>query len=391
MNIFLEEAENLSEYTRELRRDFHKHPEIGLKEFRTADIVAKQLANLGMEVQTGVGETGVVGILEGKAAGPVVLVRFDMDALPIQEETEAEYASINPGLMHACGHDGHVAIGLTVARILNGHRKDFSGTVKFIFQPGEEGLGGAEKMIADGILKDPHPDVALGLHVWNEKPVGWVGIVPGPVMAAADIFTVRITGKGGHGAVPNLTSDPIVAAAQVINAFQSIVSRNISPLKSAVVTVGAIRGGEAFNVIPAEVELKGTLRTFEPEVRDTVVRRFNEVAVSVALGMGCQAEIDIQSITPAVVNDPGVSQRVQQVAGQLVPNDTLDFQSMTMGAEDMAFILEKVPGCYMFIGSANKERKLDAPHHSSHFDFDEAILAKAVGLMAASTIELLEK
>jgi amidohydrolase len=389
MDKFLVEAEKLLEYTRDLRRDFHQHPEIGLKEFRTADIVARQLASLGMEVQTGVGQTGVVGILEGKAPGPVVLVRVDMDALPIQEETGAEYSSINPGLMHACGHDGHVAIGLTVARILNGYRKDFKGTVKFIFQPGEEGLGGAEKMIADGILDNPKPDVALGLHVWNEKPVGWVGIVPGPVMAAADTFKVRIIGKGGHGAVPNLTSDPVLAAGQVINALQSIVSRNVSPLKSAVVTVASIRGGDAFNVIPSDVELKGTLRTFEPEVRDLVVRRFNEIVVSVALGMGCQAEVDIQCITPAVVNDPSITARVQQVAGGLLSKDVLDFQLTTMGAEDMAFILQKIPGCYLFIGSANKERRLDAPHHNSRFDFDESILPKAVGLLAASTIELL--
>lgn len=391
MENLLVKAEQFNEYTRELRRDFHQHPEIGLKEFRTADIVAKQLASLGMEVQTGVGQTGVVGILEGNAPGPVILVRFDMDALPIQEETGAEYASLNPGLMHACGHDGHVAIGLTVARILNTFRKDFKGTVKFIFQPGEEGLGGAEKMIADGILDNPHPDFALGMHVWNEKPVGWVGIVPGPVMAAADIFTVRIVGKGGHGAVPNLTNDAVVAAAQVVNALQSIVSRNISPLKTGVVTVGSIHGGEAFNVIPSEVMLKGTLRTFEREVRDVVVRRFDEIAVSVALGMGCQAEVDIQSITPAVVNDPEITSRVQQVAAGLLPKDELDFKATTMGAEDMAFILQKIPGCYIFIGSANKERRLDAPHHSSHFDFDESILPKAVGLMAASTLELLGK
>lgn len=391
MDKFLDNAVNLYEYTRELRRDFHKHPEIGLQEFRTADIVAKQLASLGLEVQTGIGQTGVVGILEGKQPGPVVLVRVDMDALPIQEETGAEYASINPGLMHACGHDGHVAIGLTVARILNDYRKEFYGTVKFIFQPGEEGLGGAEKMIADGILSNPKPDIALGLHVWNEKSVGWVGIVPGPVMAAADTFTVKIIGRGGHGAVPNLTSDPVITAAQVVNALQSIVSRNVSPLKTAVVTVGAIHGGDAFNVVPSVVVLKGTLRTFEPEVRDLVVRRFKEIAVSVAQGMGCQAEVEITSITPAVINDLAVTNRVQQVAAKQLPTDVLDFQAMTMGAEDMAFILQKVPGCYIFIGSANKERSLDAPHHSSHFDFDESILPKAVGLMAASVMELLGK
>ena len=231
MNNFLDEAQALFEYTRNLRRDFHKHPEIGLKEFRTANIVAKELSGLGMEVKTGVGQTGVVGLIEGKAPGPVVLLRVDMDALPIQEETGAEYASENPGLMHACGHDGHVAVGLTVARILNEHRNEFCGTVKMVFQPGEEGLGGAEKMIADGVLQDPPADVALGLHVWNEKPVGWIGVVPGPVMAAADTFTVKITGRGGHGAVPDLTADPIVAAAQVVTALQSIVSRNVPPSK----------------------------------------------------------------------------------------------------------------------------------------------------------------
>jgi amidohydrolase len=316
MKQFLDEAQALFEYTRQLRRDFHKHPEIGLKEFRTANIVTKELSGLGMEVKTGVGQTGVVGLLEGKAPGPVVLLRFDMDALPIQEETRAEYASQNTGLMHACGHDGHVAVGLTVARILNDHRNDFSGTVKFVFQPGEEGLGGAEKMIDDGILQNPQPDVALGLHVWNEKPVGWIGIVPGPVMAAADTFTVKIIGRGGHGAVPDLVADPILAASQVVNSLQSIVSRNVSPMKTAVVTIASIHGGDAFNVIPSEVNLKGTLRSFEPEVRDLMVKRFHEIVENVAHACGCESSITITSITPAVYNDPEVTGRVQHIASE---------------------------------------------------------------------------
>jgi amidohydrolase len=391
MKQSLDEAQALFEYTRQLRRDFHKHPEIGLKEVRTANIVARELSRLGMKVKTGVGQTGVVGLLEGKAPGPVVLLRFDMDALPIQEETGAEYASQNPGLMHACGHDGHVAVGLTVARILNDHRDEFNGTVKLVFQPGEEGLGGAEKMIADGVLQNPQPDVALGVHVWNEKPVGWIGIVPGPVMAAADTFTVRIIGRGGHGAVPNLVADPILAASQVVNALQSIVSRNVSPLKTAVVTVGSIRGGDAFNVIPSEVILNGTLRSFEPEVRDLMVKRFHEIVGNVAHAFGCDSNIEITSITPAVHNDPEITARVQRIAIELCPQDSLDTQSMTMGAEDMAFILNKVHGCYIFIGSANKEKGLSAPHHSSKFDFDESILPKAAGLMVASAMEFLGK
>jgi amidohydrolase len=391
MRNFLDEAQELFEYTRELRRDFHRHPELGFKEVRTANIVAKELTNVGMEVKTGVGKTGVVALLKGKVASPVILLRFDMDALPIQEETGAEYASLNDGIMHACGHDGHIAIGLTVARILNAYRTEFEGTVKLVFQPAEEGLGGAESMIADGILQNPPPEVALGLHVWNEKPVGWVGIVPGPVMAAADTFYVRIIGKGGHGAVPNLTNDPILAASQVVNALQGIVSRNVSPLKTAVVTVASMHGGEAFNVIPAEVELKGTIRTFEPEMRELVIKRFHQIVENVAHASECEAIIDIKSITPAVFNDPEITARVQHVAGELLPHDQLDFQTTTMGSEDMAYILKEVPGCYIFIGSANKGNNLVAPHHSSKFDFDESILPKAAGLMTASAMEFLGK
>ena len=391
MEKFLDEAKALFEYTRDLRRDFHKHPEIGFKEIRTANIIAEELTNLGIEVKTGVGQTGVVALLEGKEPGPVVMLRFDMDALPIQEETGAEYASVNEGVMHACGHDGHVAIGLTVARLLNNHRSEFKGTVKLLFQPAEEGLGGAERMIADGILHNPPPDVALALHIWNDKPVGWIGIVPGPVMAAADSFYVRIIGKGGHGAEPNLCNDPVLAAAQVINSLQTIVSRNISPLKGAVVTVAAIHGGEAFNVIPSEVELKGTIRTFETSVRDRVILRLEQIVVNVSHALECESKVEIKSLMPAVVNHPAITQRVQHVASRLLPNDQLDFNTITMGSEDMAYVFQQIPGCYFFVGSANKEMNLDASHHHPKFDFDESILPKAAGLMVASAIEFLAK
>jgi amidohydrolase len=387
---FLDDAQALFEYTRELRRDFHKHPEIGFKELRTANIVAKELSNLGLEVKTGIGQTGVVALVEGREPGLIVMIRFDMDALPIQEETGAEYASVNDGVMHACGHDGHTAIGLTVARILNNHRAEFKGTVKLVFQPAEEGLGGAERMIADGILHSPKPDVVFALHIWNEKPVGWIGIVPGPVMSAADTFTVRIIGKGGHGASPNLCNDPILAASQVINSLQSIVSRNISPLKAAVVTVASIHGGEAFNVIPSEVELKGTIRTFESEVRERVILRFHQIVEDITHAFECEVKIEIRSITPAVLNNLEITTRVQHIAGKLLPHDELDFQTITMGSEDMAYVLQQIPGCYFFIGSANKEMNLDASHHHPKFDFDESILPKAAGLTVASAMEFLE-
>jgi amidohydrolase len=312
-----------------------------------------------------------------------------MDALPIQEETGVDYASVNQGVMHACGHDGHVAIGLTVARLLNKHRDKFTGTVKLVFQPAEEGLGGAEWMIKDGVLLSPQPDFALALHVWNEKPVGWIGIVPGPVMAAADTFNVKIIGKGGHGAAPHLCNDPVLAASQVVNMLQGIVSRNISPLKSTVVTVASIHGGEAFNVIPPDVELKGTIRTFEPEIRAMVIGRFHQIVENVATATGCESQVEIRSITPAVINHPDVTYRVQQIATRILPNAQLDHQTITMGSEDMAFIMQEIPGCYFFIGSANSEKKLDASHHHPKFDFDETILPNAVGLMVASTMEFL--
>jgi amidohydrolase len=388
---FVDEAQALFEYTRKLRRDFHQHPEIGFKEVRTASIVAKELTSLGLEVKTGIGHTGVVGLLEGKTPGVVVLLRFDMDALPIQEETGAEYTSLNAGVMHACGHDGHTAIGLTVARLLNNHKGEFDGTLKFVFQPAEEGLGGAESMIAEGVLRNPKPEVTLSLHIWNEKPVGWVGIVPGPVMAAADTFYIKIIGKGGHGAVPNLVSDPILAASQVIIALQTIVSRNVSPLKAAVVSVGAIHGGEAFNVIPSVVELKGTLRTFEPQVRECVIERLQQIVENVCRALECEAEVEVRSITPALVNDPDITIRVQQVASRLLPVDQLDFETTTMGSEDMAFMQQQIPGCFIFIGSANKEKNLNASHHHPRFDFDEAILPKTAALIAASAMEFLRK
>jgi amidohydrolase len=388
---FVDEAQALFEYTRKLRRDFHQHPEIGFKEVRTASIVAKELTSLGLEVKTGIGHTGVVGLLEGKTPGMVVLLRFDMDALPIQEETGAEYTSLNAGVMHACGHDGHTAIGLTVARLFNNHKDEFDGTLKFVFQPAEEGLGGAESMIAEGVLRNPKPEVTLSLHIWNEKPVGWVGIVPGPVMAAADTFYIKIIGKGGHGAVPNLVSDPILAASQVIIALQTIVSRNVSPLKAAVVSVGAIHGGEAFNVIPSVVELKGTLRTFEPQVRECVIERLQQIVENVCRALECEAEVEVRSITPALVNDPDITIRVQQVASRLLPVDQLDFETTTMGSEDMAFMQQQIPGCFIFIGSANKEKNLNASHHHPRFDFDEAILPKTAALIAASAMEFLRK
>jgi len=390
MTDFLSEAQSLFEYTQSLRRDFHMHPELGFQEVRTAGIVAKELASLGLEITTGIAETGVMAVISGTKSGPVVLVRADMDALPIVEETGAPYASQNPGVMHACGHDGHTAVLLTVARLLHAHKDELAGTVKLIFQPAEEGMGGAEKMIEAGILENPRPDVTLALHFWNERPVGWFGIADGPAMAGAEIFKIKVIGKGGHGAIPHLAADPILAAAQIVSALQGIVSRNVPPLQTAVVSVCTIHGGETFNVIPPTVELTGTIRTFEAQVRQTVLKRFAETVNAAAEAMGCRAEIDMQRLTPATVNDPGAAARVQAVARRLFTTKDVDPANyITMGSEDFAFILEKVPGCFFFVGSANPEKGLDAAHHHPKFDIDETALPRAAALMTAAVMDFL--
>ena len=391
MPDFLEEAQDLFEYTQSMRRDFHTHPELGFHEVRTAGIVAKELTNLGLEVHTGIGETGVVAVLEGRSAGPVILIRADMDALPIIEETAAPYTSQNPGVMHACGHDGHTATLLTVARMLNNHQKELAGTVKFMFQPAEEGMGGAEAMIAAGVLDNPKVDIALALHVWNEKPVGWIGIASGPAMAGAEIFNIKIRGKGGHGAAPHLAVDPILASAQVITALQGIVARNVAPLQTAVISVCTIHAGETFNVIPPSVDMTGTIRTFEPAIRTLVVDRFKKTILSVAEGMGCDADIEVQRLTPATINYPEVAARVESVARRIFPDANVDGANfITMGSEDFAYILEKVPGCFFFIGSANPEKGLDASHHHPRFDIDETALPMGAALMTATILDFLK-
>ncbi len=396
MTDFLNEAKQLFSYSQSMRRDFHMHPELGFKEIRTGGIVAKELEALGMEVTKGVGKTGVVGLLEGVKPGPTLLIRFDMDALPMSEDTGAEYASHTPGVMHACGHDGHTAIGLTVAKMLHAHREDLAGTVKFCFQPSEEGfngeeVGGAEMMIRDGVLDGPKVEKTLSLHLWNEKPLGWVNVAKGPVMAGAEQFSIKLTGKGGHGAAPHTTIDPIVAAAHIVTALQSIAARNVAPLHAAVISVTTLHSGTAFNIIPQEAELTGTIRTFDLSVRKMVLERFDQIVRGVAESMGCKVDILVQRVTPAVINNGTVAAKVQESARRLFPDTELDTSNyLTMGAEDMAFMQEKVEGCYFFIGSNNTEKHLDYSHHHPKFDFDEEALVRGSALMASAVVDMLK-
>jgi len=391
MNEILEQARDLFEYARSIRRDLHRHPELGFQEVRTASLVAQELGRLGFEVTAGVAKTGVVGVLEGDQAGPVVLLRFDMDALPIQEDTGAEYASQVPGVMHACGHDGHVAIGLTVARLLARNRKHLRGKVKMVFQPAEEGLGGAEAMVREGVLENPRADFAFALHLWNDKPLGWVAAVPGPFMAGSDIVEINIIGQGGHGALPQQTRDPVVAAAHVITALQSIVSRNVAPFQAAVLSITQVHGGEAHNVIPSAVQMRGTLRTFEREVRELIIERIRALTQGVAEGMGCEAVVNVHTLTPAVVNDETVAGLVAEIAQSLMPGARIDTAYRTMVSEDMAFFLEQIPGCYFMVGSANPERGLTYGHHHPKFDFDEEALVYGAALMSAVVLEGVKK
>ncbi|MBK8432449.1 MAG: amidohydrolase [Chloroflexi bacterium] len=380
---FTQEAQALFPEMIALRRDFHRYPEIGFQEHRTSRIIAQSLQELGLEVQTGVGQTGVVGLLTGANPGPVVLMRFDMDALPIQEGTRAEYASLNKGMMHACAHDGHMTMGLTLAKIMSKYRDQMAGTLKFIFQPAEEGLGGAFAMIADGVLENPTPDVAFAMHIWTPLELGTVQVTTGPAMAASSIFTLTIHGRGGHGAAPHEAVDPILAAGHIISALQSIVSRNVDPQESVVISLGQVQAGTTFNVIPEVVEIKGTVRSYSNEVHRMLYRRILEMARNLAAGFNCTVALETIAIVAAVVNSPEPTARVMEAAVQLVGAENV-INKREMASEDMGYMLEEVPGCYFFIGGRNEAKGFNFPHHHPQFDFDERAMIHGVATMGTA-------
>jgi len=351
-----------------LRRDFHQHPELAYGETRTAARVAAYLEGSGLRVRTGVGGTGLLA--ETSGGGPRVMLRVDMDALPIQEQSDAPHASRVPGVMHACGHDGHTAIGAVAARILAG--RALHGSVRLLFQPAEEGEGGAQAVIRDGALDGV--DVVLGIHLWNELPVGTLGVKAGPLMAAVDRLRIVVHGRGGHGGTPHRSADPVVAAAQVVTALQTVVAREVSPLQSAVVTLASIHGGQAFNVIPDEVTITGTIRTFDEELRRSMPERVTRIASGVAGAFRCSAQVEVKPGNPAVVNDPAVAEIARRAAVGVVGERGVVSPEPTMGGEDMALYFERVPGCFVFVGSADAEKGLDQPHHSPRFDFSEEAL-----------------
>lgn len=375
----------------EMRRDLHRHPELGFQEVRTSKKVSDVLSELGVEHRTGVAGTGVLATIRGAAPGRTVALRADMDGLPIEEKTENPARSETKGVMHACGHDGHVSILLATASILQKRREDFAGTVRLAFQPAEEGLGGAVPLLEQGALEDPHADAAFALHIWNSTAVGNIAIAPGPVMAAADEFSIRVVGRGGHGSQPQATIDPVVAASEIVTALQSVVNRNIDPLEPAVLTVATIHGGTAHNVIPAEVEMTGTIRSFRTDVRETLISRLKEVAEGTARAFGARAEVTIGSGYPVTENHAAMTDLARSVAARTVGAEKVVHARPVMGAEDFSYFLKKVPGCMVFLGSCNPPKGLHHPHHSALFDFDEACLPIGVELMSGLALEFLAR
>ena len=376
-----------------IRRDIHQQPELKYTETRTAGLIADHLRSLGLQVQTGVGKTGVVGLLETGRPGRTVMLRADMDALPVQEENNVEYKSQQPGKMHACGHDGHVAIAMVLAEKLVAERDTLSGTIKFVFQPAEEGGNGAVAMIEDGVLENPKVDATFGLHLWNDINVGKVGVYPGPMMASVDEFEIAITGKGGHGAMPHQTTDAIVVASQVVNALQTIVSRNVNPLEAAVVTVGTFNAGTGFNVISESARLTGTVRTFSKELWEQIPQLIERVISGVCHSQGAKYDLNYIRLCMPTINDPAMSAIVNLAAAGVVGSENVisGDGSRTMGGEDMSFFLAEVPGCYFFVGSRNEEKGFVYPHHSPKFDIDEDAMPIGLEIMTRVVRDYLQQ
>lgn len=398
-------AAALSERLVAFRRDFHQFPEIGFEERRTAGIIAGRLRELGLDdVKTGVAHTGVVGLLRGRGtpaesgaeaaerSGRTVALRADMDALPIEEATGAPYASKQPRRMHACGHDAHAAMLLGAAEVLAGLRDWLPGNVKFIFQPAEEGPGGAEVMIREGVLRDPPVDAIAMIHVYPNIPTGEAGIRSGPACAAVDTFYLKIIGQGGHGASPHLAVDSIAVAAQVISTLQTIVSREVPPVQPAVITVGTIEGGYRHNIIAPEVRLSGTVRTFDPELRRSMPERIRRIVGGVTAAMRAEFELDYEDGYPAQYNDAALTGLLQSSAEAVLgPGRVHEIVHPTMGAEDFAYFCREIPGTSLRLGAGNPDKGCVNMLHHPKFDLDEDALPLGTAILAQFAWDFLAK
>lgn len=360
-----------------LRRDLHAHPEIGFEEVRTSGIVAEQLEKFGIEVHRGLGKTGVVGVLRGRPGSRRIGLRADMDALPITEETNLPYRSTVPGKMHACGHDGHTTMLIGAARYL-AETRDFDGTAVFVFQPAEEGLGGARAMIADGLFEKFPVDEIYAIHNAPHGPHGVLQVRPGPIMAAADFFDIRITGRGAHAAMPHQGIDPIVVATGLAQAMQSIVSRNSNPLKSAVVSITQIHAGAAYNVIPEGAHLAGTVRTFDAELRKLIAKRIRELAAGFAAAYGATIDVDLRDVFSVLDNHPEQAAAAAEIASELFGADKVEPNTVPrMGSEDFADMVAAVPGAYAWLGATPGPGL-----HNAGFDFDDSLIPLGAAYLA---------
>ncbi len=367
-----------------LRRDFHQYPELGYEEKRTSGIIREELSRLGFRLHPPMAKTGVVADWPGDESGPVLALRADMDALPVQEQADHEYRSKHNGVMHACGHDGHLAILLGVARWVASEKLRFPGTLRLLFQPAEEGRAGAKAMVEAGALDKPRVDAMIGMHLWQALPLGEIHLASGPVMAADDQFELVLLGKGGHGAMPHETVDAVLLGAQVVNALQSLVSRNLNPFDRAVVSVGTFHAGSNFNVIAGEAVLTGTVRCFSPAVKAMIRERFEATVAGICQSMGANYRLDYAEKYPALVNDEALTETLRDGLVNSLGTECVRPFAGTMAAEDMAYYCQKVPVCYWFLGAHNPSTGPGFPHHHPCFDFDERALWHGVRAFAVA-------
>lgn len=372
------------------RRYLHEHPELSFHEVNTSRFVADLLEQMGLEVKRNIGGYGVVALLRGNHDGPVVALRADMDALPIQDGKDCTYSSKVPGQMHACGHDAHTAGLLGAAKVLSLMKEELHGSIQFIFQPAEEvNPGGAEPMVAEGALVGV--DVIYGVHLWTPFPVGKVYSVTGPMMAAADEFIIEITGKGGHGGLPHDTVDSVLVGSQLVVNLQSIVSRNLDPTAAGVLSIGSFHAGSSFNVIADQCMLNGTVRSFDENIRELIERRLEEITSQTCSMHGAEYRLDYKRGYPPVVNDATETQRFFKVAAELFGADYVEKSPLIMAAEDFSYYLQVVPGCFMFVGAGNPERGVTAPHHHPRFDIDERSMQQAARLLIQLSLDYMQE
>ncbi|SEI55784.1 carboxypeptidase Ss1. Metallo peptidase. MEROPS family M20D [Dyadobacter koreensis] len=402
-----QKAQSLEPKIVEWRRDFHQNPELGNREFKTAEKIAKHLKSLGIEVQTGVAKTGVVGILKGGKPGPVVALRADMDGLPVTERVEVPFKSTvttdyngqKVGVMHACGHDTHISILMGVAEVLSSIKGDLIGTVKFIFQPAEEGApegeeGGAKLMVKEGVLENPKVDAIFGLHINSQTEVGKISYKPGATMAAVDFFSIDVKGKQTHGAYPWSGVDPIVTSSQIVMGLQTIVARNLDITKApAVVTIGAINGGIRQNIIPEQVKMIGTIRTFDEDMHAQVHKRVTEIATNIAESAGAKADVNINTLYPVTFNDVPLTEEMIGTLQNVAGKENVQLIAAVTGAEDFSYYQQKVPGFFFFLGGMpkGKDPLTASAHHTPDFFIDDSGMVLGVRSLSRLTVDYMEK